>query len=69
MSPFESVRSIADALHIAYSTILLHLHDSIGFGSFHLPWVPHRVTHDLCKKRKEYAKAMLLFLHAAARDG
>jgi hypothetical protein len=30
--------------------------------------VPHLLTHDLCEKRKEYAKAMLPFLHVAERD-
>jgi hypothetical protein len=35
-SPFESARSIAETLRVAYSTVLLHLHDSIGFRSFHL---------------------------------
>jgi hypothetical protein len=35
-SPFESARSIAETLGVAHSTILLHLHDSIHFASFHL---------------------------------
>jgi hypothetical protein len=35
-SPFESANSIADTLGVANSTILLHLHNSIGFRSFHL---------------------------------
>jgi hypothetical protein len=34
--PFESARSIAETLRVAQSTILLHLHDSIVFRSFHL---------------------------------
>jgi hypothetical protein len=34
-SPFESARSIAETLHVAHSAMLLHLHDSIGFRSFH----------------------------------
>jgi hypothetical protein len=32
-------------------------------------WVPHLLTHDVREKRKEYAKNMLPFLHAAERDG
>jgi hypothetical protein len=34
--PFESARSITDTLRLAHSTMLLHLHDSIGFRSFRL---------------------------------
>jgi hypothetical protein len=67
-SPFESARSITETLRVVYLTLLLHLHDSIGFRSFHLHWVLYLLTHDLREKRKEYAKAMLPFLHAAERD-
>jgi hypothetical protein len=42
--------------------------DSIGFKSFHLHWVTHLLMHDLREKRKEYARAMLPFLHAAKDD-
>jgi hypothetical protein len=35
-SPFESARSIVETISVAHSTILLHLHDSIGFRPFHL---------------------------------
>jgi hypothetical protein len=35
-SPFESVRSITETLFVAYSRVLLHIHDSISFRSFHL---------------------------------
>jgi hypothetical protein len=54
-SLFKSVCSIAETLRIAHSTLLLHLHDSIGFRPFHLHWVPHLLMHDLGEKRKEYA--------------
>jgi hypothetical protein len=67
-SPFESACSIAEILHVAHSTILLHLYDYIGFRSFHLHWVSHLLMHDLCEKRIEYAQAMLFVLHAAERD-
>jgi hypothetical protein len=67
-SPFESARSIAETVRVAHSTVLLHLHDAIGFRSFHLHWVSYLLTHDLCEKRKEYVKAMLPFLHAAEYD-
>jgi hypothetical protein len=48
--------------------MLLYLHDSIGFRSFHLHWVPHLVTNDLLEKRMEYAQAMLPVLHVTERD-
>jgi hypothetical protein len=67
-SPFESARSIIDTLRVVYSTLLLHLHNSIGFGSFHLYWMLYLLTHDLREKRKQYAKAILPFLHTVERD-
>jgi predicted transposase YbfD/YdcC len=68
-SPFELAHSIAERLPIVHSTVLQHLYKSLGFKSFHLHWVPHLLTGDLLEKRKEYARAMLPFLHAAERDG
>jgi hypothetical protein len=68
-SPFESARSIAETLRVAHSIVLLHLHDSIGFRSFHLYWVPHLLTHDLPEKQMEYAQAMPSVLLVAERDG
>jgi hypothetical protein len=56
-------------LIVAHPTVLRHLHDSIGFKSFHLHWVPYLLTDDLREKRKEHARAMLPFLHATERDG
>jgi hypothetical protein len=49
--------------------MLNHLHLSIGFKSFHLPWVPHLLTEHLRQKRKDDARAVLPLLHAAKRDG
>jgi hypothetical protein len=49
-SSFESARSIAATLCVAHSTVLLYLHDSIGFRSFHLYWMPHLLTHNLREK-------------------
>jgi hypothetical protein len=66
--PFKSAHSIAERLPVAYSTVLWYLLDSIGFKSFHLHWVPHILTNDLHKKRKEHARAMLPFLHVVERD-
>jgi hypothetical protein len=67
-SPFESAHSISERLLVACSTVLQHLHESLGFKSFHLHWVPRQLTGDLREKRKECARAMLPFLHAAKRD-
>jgi transposase len=35
-SLFESAHSIAKRLFVVYSTVLQHLHESLGFKSFHL---------------------------------
>jgi hypothetical protein len=67
-SPFESARSIAERLCVGHLTVLEYLHTSIGFRSFHLRWVPYLLAGDLRQKQKEYATAMLPFLHAAERD-
>jgi hypothetical protein len=68
-SPFESARSIAERLRVSHAIMLNHLHLPIGFKSFHLRWVPHLLTEDLCQKQKDDAHAMLPLLHAAQRDG
>jgi hypothetical protein len=60
-SLFESADSIFERLLVAYSTVLQYFHESFEFKSFHLHWVPHLLTGDLREKRKEYARAMLLF--------
>jgi hypothetical protein len=66
---YGGARSIAKTLRVVHSTMLLHLHDSIGFRLFRLHWVSHLLTHNLCENRKEYTKAMLPFLLAVERDG
>jgi hypothetical protein len=55
-SLFEWACSIVETLSIPHSTVLLHLHDSIGFRLFHLHWVPHLLTHDLGRKLEEVCK-------------
>jgi hypothetical protein len=67
-APFESTHSISERLLVAHSTVLQHLHESLGFKSFHLHWVPHLLTGNLREKRKEYARAICPFLHTAKRD-
>jgi hypothetical protein len=37
-SPFKSAHSIVETLDFAHLGMLLHLHDYIGFRSFHLHW-------------------------------
>jgi hypothetical protein len=49
-SPFEPALSIAKRVLVAYLTGLQHLHESFGFKSFHLHWVPHLLTGDLPEK-------------------
>jgi hypothetical protein len=65
----ESVYSIAERLLVVYSTVLRHLHDSIGFELFHLHWVPHLLRDDFRKMQKEYARAILPLTQAIERDG
>jgi hypothetical protein len=67
-SSFKSAYSIAERLLVARLIMLRYLHDPIGFKSFHLYWVSYLLIHDLCEKRKEYAKMIVPFLHAAERD-
>jgi hypothetical protein len=55
-SPFESSHSIAERLLIAQSTVLRHLHESIGFKSFHLNWVPHLLSRDFAKNERSMQK-------------
>jgi hypothetical protein len=65
---FESSHSIAERFTVVQSTVLQHLHESLGCKSFHLLWVPHPLTDDLWQKRKEHASAILPFLYTAQRD-
>jgi hypothetical protein len=55
-SPFDSTRSIGETLYIVHSTVLLHLHDSIGFRSFHLLWVPHLLMQICAKNERSLQK-------------
>jgi hypothetical protein len=67
-SSFEWAPSISETLRVAHSKTLLHLHDSVGFRSFHLYWVLHLLMLDLREKRMEYAESMLPVLHIAEWD-
>jgi hypothetical protein len=66
-SPFESVYSISERLFVADPTVLRLFHNSFCLKSFYLHWVPHLLTDDLHKRRREHARAILPLLHAAER--
>jgi transposase len=55
-SPFESSHSIAERLLVADSTVLRHLHKSIGFKPFHLRWVSHLLSDDFAKNERNMQK-------------
>jgi hypothetical protein len=59
--PFESSHSIAERLLVAQLTVLRHLHESIGFKSFHLRWVPHLLSGDFSKNDMSMQK---IFCHS-----
>jgi hypothetical protein len=54
-SAFESAQLIAQTLNTSPSVVQHHLHEGLGFKSFHLRWVPHFLTDDLRLKRKHVA--------------
>jgi transposase len=66
--PFESVRSIAQTLGLAASTVLRHLTGNLGYHSFHLRCVPHLMTPEIRENRKQTASEMLPILEEAARN-
>jgi hypothetical protein len=53
ISPFSSVRTIADSLGIPISMVYLHLVEKIGFKNDFLRWVPHMLTEARSCGRKE----------------
>jgi hypothetical protein len=66
---FMSARSIAEALYVLHSTVLKHLHEDLGFQSFHLRWVPHLLTPELKEQRLAYATEMITNIVSAQKDG
>jgi hypothetical protein len=54
--PFESSHSISERLLVAQSTVLRHLHESIGFKSFHLRSVPHLLGGNFAKNERSMQK-------------
>jgi hypothetical protein len=59
--PLESARSTAEIVNVAHSTVLLHLHDFIGFRPFHSHWVSHIMTHHLRENERTMPKRCCLF--------
>jgi hypothetical protein len=63
-----SARSIAETLQVPDSTVLEHLHEDLGFQSFHLRWVPHLLTPELKEQRRLYATEIIAVLLSAQKD-
>jgi hypothetical protein len=64
ISPFSSVRTIADSLSIPASTVYLPLVEKIGFKNYFLRWVPPMLTEELRQKRVELARQLLELLES-----
>jgi hypothetical protein len=64
--PFKSCRSLALRLACDFKTVHNDLVDSFGFRSVDLRSVPHVMTPDLTRRRREGARTMLRVLEAAA---
>jgi hypothetical protein len=64
ISPFSSVRTIADSLGIPASTVYLHLVEKIGLQNYFLRWVPHMLTEELRQKRVELSRQLLELLES-----
>jgi hypothetical protein len=45
--PLHPAHSFPEVLDVSHSTILNHLHDSLGMKIFHLRWIPHELTDNL----------------------
>jgi hypothetical protein len=54
---------------VSHSTVLKHLHEDLGFQSFHLRWVPHLLTPEFKEQRRTYAAEMIARLLSAQKDG
>jgi hypothetical protein len=64
ISPFSSVRTIADSLAIPASTMYLHLVEKIAFKNYFLRWVEHMLTDELRQKRVELSRQLLELLES-----
>jgi hypothetical protein len=45
--PFHSAYSLAEILDVSHTTMLSHLHDSLGMKLFHLRWIPNQLMEQL----------------------
>jgi hypothetical protein len=50
---FRCAHSPTDVVRVPFSTLTRHLRDSSAMKNFHLRWVPHELTPDLCRRRLE----------------
>jgi hypothetical protein len=66
--PFESARSIAQVLNVDHATVLLRLHEKLGFKSYCFRRVPRLLTHELRAKRKEHTDLMIPCREAGRKD-
>jgi hypothetical protein len=68
-APFESARSIAQALNVDHATALHRFHEKLGFKSYCLRWVPHVLTGELRAKCKELTERIISHPEAARKNG
>jgi hypothetical protein len=64
ISPFSSVRTIADSLNILESPVYLHLVEKIGFKNYFLRCVPRMLTEELRQKRVQLSRQLLELLQS-----
>jgi hypothetical protein len=60
--PFHSPYSIAEALSVAYSTIMSHLQKLRDIQNFHFRWIPHELTTNLRQIRMKTCRELLTIL-------
>jgi hypothetical protein len=63
--PFHSAYSRTEVLYVSPSTILNHLHDSLGMKIFYLRWISHELTGKLREIRIEKCREPLPMLDGA----
>jgi hypothetical protein len=61
-NPFHSAYSLAELLSVSHTTILNHLRDSLGMQLFHLRWIPHGLSEQLCAVRVQKCQELLPLL-------
>jgi hypothetical protein len=59
---FHSAYLLAEILDVSDTTILNHLHDSLGMKFFHLRWIPNQLTEQLRVSRIQKCQELLPLL-------